>query len=125
MNIEESNKLIALFMGGVPIGDGSVRLEGEHYYYRTHQTNPVHDKYLEYHTSWDWLDPVIEKIEALDDMELGGVEISQMCRIYTSGQSFDITYNEGDALKSTHAAVASFIKHYYNKRYENEHRRRK
>ena len=47
MSIEESNKLIAEFMG------------------RNHQNLAGFIEQYEYHTSWDWLMPVVDRIESL------------------------------------------------------------
>lgn len=44
-------------------------------------TTPVYDSWLKYHSSWDWLMPVVEKIEAL------GYEVvitSGMCHIFNT-----------------------------------------
>jgi hypothetical protein len=57
--IEEGNKLIALFMGGVRVGDGQIQLgENPHTdrYYYLFPENPSMPtpQYLQYHTSWEW-----------------------------------------------------------------------
>ena len=54
--MEEQNRLIAEFMG-IRSDDGKTSHESSEYYYE--------DCELEYHTSWDWLMPVVEKIEGL------------------------------------------------------------
>ena len=61
MNIQENNKLIAEFMGE-PI---EIDYEG----------TPLYDgwKDLEYHESWDWLMPVVEKINTLDGKYKGSI----------------------------------------------------
>lgn len=66
MSIEDNNILIAAFMGF------SVRdFDGAHWRY-TEKENENQPYYrwglcrdLKYHTSWDWLMPVVEKIEGL------------------------------------------------------------
>lgn len=58
MNTLEGNKLIAEFMGWRYIADGDVMFLNQ----KT-PAKPI-DK-LEFHSSWDWLIPVVEKIEEL------------------------------------------------------------
>ena len=52
--MEKTNKLIAEFMGMTPCltGEGDFLIKG----------NPIDAKYLPYATSWDWLMPVLKKI---------------------------------------------------------------
>jgi len=55
MNTQESNKMIAEFMQFIEDGlylDGLYFYEGRYY-----------DTNMEFHKSWDWLMPVVEKIE--------------------------------------------------------------
>lgn len=57
---EMMNEVIALFMGGSSIKEHG----GKRYvYYLKSCAKDVSD--LKYHTSWDWLMPVVEKIEAM------------------------------------------------------------
>jgi hypothetical protein len=62
MNTEEGNKLIAEFMGGeffTDVPDGMLRVKNI-------QPNKNTSRFLyslEYHSSWDWLMPVVEKIK--------------------------------------------------------------
>lgn len=61
--IQESNQLIAQFMGAKVIND----TDYNYAVYRFENRKPG-DCYLhqmEYHSSWDWLMPVVEKIEAM------------------------------------------------------------
>lgn len=55
MNIEEGNKLIAEFMGWIYVDEYS------HWY------DPKWERYthLIYHTSWDWIVPVLQKISEI------------------------------------------------------------
>jgi hypothetical protein len=56
IKIEDSNKMIAVFLGCKVKGYIVYRLDNENISF-------VDD--LKYHTSWDWLMPVVEKIEAM------------------------------------------------------------
>ena len=60
---EEKNRMIAKFMGFKDLGNlvgGSPRVE-KHVRGITYQSYPYSE--LNYHASWDWLMPVVEKIE--------------------------------------------------------------
>lgn len=145
-NILENNKLIAQFMGGVithtqeyemPHGSHST---GVIEYWDKIKGKPI-DGYEDakvgifgYNYSWDWLMPVVEKIENINDFDkyykwkdiddeersnFAGYEVDidrDRCKIWLnleldpsellgSGQ-------EGDKLKSTYKAVVEFIKWY-------------
>src|SRR4051812_9002764 len=66
MTIEQGNKLIAEFDGKTPVSflDKSTNCVFEGWVWiengKSKQAN-----YLKYHSSWDWLMPVVEKIEKL------------------------------------------------------------
>jgi len=57
MSIEEGNRLIADFMGGV-YKQHCWSFPGQKGYYPRFQ--------LKYHSSWDWLMPVVERIEEIE-----------------------------------------------------------
>lgn len=83
---------------------------GEYYF-----TNEWTLDTLHFHTSWDWLMPVVEKIESLDI----SFDINHtMCYVESEDQSFVLnqTYIDGykTKLDATYAAVIKFIK-WYNK----------
>jgi len=65
MDVEIGNKLIAEFMGGRYFEIGGIM--GTTYQYRDliHKGDYYYPNELKYHTSWDWLMPVVEKIEKL------------------------------------------------------------
>lgn len=70
---EEKNRMIAKFMGFKDLGNlvgGSPRVE-KHVRGITYQSYPYSK--LKYHTSWNWLMPVVEKIE--DFHTINGVEL--------------------------------------------------
>ena len=105
----EDNKLIAEFMGmtyGDP-NDDSVMIQ------KTPQGNEVVPiESMEYHTSWDWLMPVVEKIESLGyvfTIQGGKAEYGEM-------MSASICFIVEDKLSSTYKAVIEFIKTYNNGR---------
>ena len=99
--MEENNKLIAEFMG-------------KEIYQKYHESN--------YHCSWDWLMPVIEKIESLSDTKGDFYRFTiTMYDASIKGTDIEIlgdAYYEGREQKivSTYQAVLEFIKYYNNGR---------
>jgi len=77
---------------------------------------------LEYHTSWDWLMPVVEKIESFQDGNDGdsmrghlyNFRIEQHFVYILDGESMDIIIemNGDNKLDATYNAVVEFIKQY-------------
>jgi hypothetical protein len=71
MNTEEGNELIAEFMNG-EFDERELVFNGQQY------------KNLKYHSSWDWLMPVVEKIHSLqDDIMKIGVGIAPVRNLFT------------------------------------------
>ena len=127
--ILEGNKLIAEFMGGVfreinnpYYGDNSfnvvslVMYEDGEKKFLTYEMNG-----LKYHCSWDWLMPVVEKIEELSS--LGGIVtiVQGQCRITSrmagdhtvmANKSHYITMGTKGKLLATYEAVVEFVKWY-------------
>ena len=104
--MEKNNKLIAEFMG---------------------YPNIAHDEdkrdYLEdcvkYHKSWDWLMPVVEKIEYIESITHGNqfqvIIREEEVGIYDKHTQTHIVYIPADGeskLTNTHKAVVEFIKEY-------------
>jgi hypothetical protein len=107
----ETNKLIAEFMGGQRV------LPNEDYYCMpTHNNLCYAVSELEYHTSWDWLMPVIDKIESFifDENNSYNVTIgsTNYCVIQDSnGDTIEISKGNGNSkLDTTYQAVVEFIK---------------
>lgn len=104
--------MIAEFMGEKELISESDFLAMEH---KAH--NPTIIEYLRYNSSWDWLMPVVEKIEKLDYIKVESnyqnVENDWQCLIVKSNdiiiQEFD--FNHIDAM---YQAVVQFIE-WYNK----------
>ena len=103
------NKLIAEFMG--LLVDGKQCLVYPHWLE------------MEYYSSWDWLMPVVEKIEKLHDGVFSFFIVQTECDIALSSpckENGDDWYapnfaqKKGDKLISTWSAVVEFIK-WYNK----------
>jgi len=103
-----NNKLIAEFMGYPPMTDavddrtiaydvgGSVmNINNTH---NENDDNVFHPDDMKFHTSWDWLMPVIENIDHLQYARVKGIEDALSTR------------HIGD----THKAVVEFIKEYNN-----------
>lgn len=121
--ILEGNKLIAEFMGMKE----SVIKRGSLVW---NEKNILIDKNeLKYHSSWDWLMPVVERIESLD--KLGGVVriIQGQCKItsrmlgdssvYADKSNYMLMGVKGKLL-STYEAVVEFIKWYNQQKIKNK-----
>ena len=100
--IESGNKLIAEFMG-CPYHMNDEDCE----YYEVWHDELIPVDSLEYHTKWDWLMPVVEKIEK----ELGFDVIITLysCMIGDTADGF-----REDKISSTWWAIVKFIT-WYNK----------
>lgn len=109
---KENNKLIAYFMNVKPTG-----------YYTG--LNEFKAEYLEYDTSWDWLMPVVEKIEKLGvstdihyyagtTKNASGFYGTELLGYSTDLSIYDSTNQYDTKLESVYKAVVKFIK-WYNK----------
>lgn len=103
-DIQEGNKLIAEFMGG--------KYDANEYWWVLPNINTM---VLEYHTSWDWLMPVVEKIPTLNP-DKGRLwfefEISRChCRIYTNIDE-EWKNNGSTTLEATWKTVNDFLTWY-------------
>ena len=66
---------------------------------------------LKYHTSWDWLMPVVEKIEAMGwDTDICFNSNLHACIITKKGEEWGIDIIDDTKLSATYQAVVSFIK---------------
>lgn len=122
MNTLEGNKLIAEF-DGWQFGKLSGWLSGERelFYKKVNGeiTETRKPESLEYHTSWDWLMPVVENIESLVDDKVGHITVSiygNGCEIVqydykAKAKSFDGRLSK---LLNTWTAVIQFIQWYNN-----------
>ena len=108
--ILQGNKLIAEFMGGKPMG-GFVKDESELDGYAFKNRNYMF-KELKYHSSWDWLMPVIAKINKTweytnmdGDIFLPAEQIIQVIRLALGNVDYMSTFQQ----------VIKFIKWYNSK----------
>ena len=101
----KENKLIAEFMGVVFHDD-------ENQYYN--EDGLYVGNTLQYHTSWDWLMPVVEKIESLGyEVQIRNTDciIFQLLDTIKYKPIVDISSGNGKK-DSTYMAVVEFIKEY-------------
>lgn len=101
--IKDGNILIANFMG-FPATREELTLSGKRKF-------KIVDRKLEYHTSWNWLMDVVEKIEGYDDHR---VTIFRRCcdieEVYSTEDSIvEITAQE-TKIEATWMAIVKFIK---------------
>lgn len=108
----ENNKLIAEFMGVIDENNTLHCPDGM-------TITPYHDSEIRYDESWDWLMPVVEKIESIkgEDHYRYVVEISGGgCKILSGSDSQVITDIWGEEKQTAvYLAVLVFIKWYKNR----------
>ena len=111
--VEETDKLIGTFMGGKPYTN-CARIWFD-YFHLTGQPANLALAELLYHHSWDWLMPVVEKIESLNSICLIK---NHWCNIKTT--DFDSVNIKGFStlkicdtkIEAVYKAVVEFIKWY-------------
>lgn len=104
--IIEGNRLIAEFMGLPHHYDTDDNLMFEHC-----EDSLIYPQDLGYHTSWDWLMPVVEKIETLEDGDaIVTIEMDNCQIVY--GLDNAALFDTSDKIGNTYAAVVEFIKWY-------------
>ena len=113
-NEKSDNELIAEFMGNrklVTRDDGMWIIGGQ---------GMLMPNNFEYDTSWDWLMPVVEKIESIGDFQISiytswkglNEKDGAACRITGSGLAFGILHAHGKRIDMTYKSVVEFIKWY-------------
>jgi hypothetical protein len=111
MKTTENNKLIAEFMGFEKEYPNS-----ENWFKKYIEDEDVwetrHVNQLQFHTSWEWLMPVVEKIESLG-FEFFIVENRSKVKHNTDHSIDVLCYLEGGSkIDITHQTVVEFIKWY-------------
>jgi len=112
-----NNELIAEFMGVKPLHMGG-SVEYEIYGILDFIEDGIDEQHffleeeLKFHSSWDWLMPVVEKIEMLGytfEKNYQPIDKDWQCLIV---KGLDILYQEFDksSIKSAHYVVVEFIK---------------
>jgi hypothetical protein len=68
----------------------------------------------DYHKDWNWLMPVVEKIDSvLPDDSFAIIEHNRcIIPVLDADSSFDIEYNCNSRIEATYQSVVQFIKHY-------------
>jgi len=118
METTENNKLIAEFMGGISVPNDYINFPV------TNGINAMPISKLKYHSSWDWLIPVVEKIESIgrtavvigfDTCEIKDENYADLSK--NLPDRFDSFNEEGKTkLEATYKAVIEFIKWYNENR---------
>ena len=105
----KDNVLIAEFMGITPNEEGVYQVS-------KHKGYDVEN--LQYHTSWDWLMPVVEKIEEDERYNIDILQYGTIISSNTKEQGYlEIVNNVADIsfdnkIEHTYKAVVQFIKYY-------------
>lgn len=116
--ILNSNKLIAEFVGAEKCNNNVYEIYN--FPEKTKEGLKSYDViYLEYHSSWDWLMPVVEKISELPYIELFSIVTNCGCDIYFKRNEFKngVTFYSGNVENSpiinmTYSTVIKFINWY-------------
>ena len=105
--MENSNRLIAEFMG-------FKEHKGSYYLPLYNSGDWVPDVELDYHNSWDWLMPIVEKIESLRDENGNAYRFTiDMGNAQIEGTNIEIV-GGSCKLHTTYQAVVEFIKNQNN-----------
>ena len=132
MKTTENNKLIAEFMG-VTLKDNKFYIDFDKHKENLHHSicvfegvanSPIYEleeRKLKFHCSWDWLMPVVEKIEDIDEEDDDNTKrfnviIEQcVCSIIENHTSEGFPIQDGDTkIEAVYKAVVEFIKWYNN-----------
>jgi hypothetical protein len=98
--ILEGNKLIAKFMGTL-----------------YHQDEKITATIVKYHSSWDWLMPVVEKIKDIDNQ--ADIETAKILEFFKDDEDVNIFHTSIFChLQEVYNRVVVFIK-WYNEKYAN------
>lgn len=121
MTTIEGNKLIAEFMGAIFMKYAWGNPGDMAYYYNgvnvktptPHASSWWEERQLGYHTSWDWLMPVVHKIESIDSDKIDSrVTIErQECRIYFDSDNgkYEWMFGGLPKIESTWKSIVRFI----------------
>lgn len=120
--ILENNKLIAEFIGWTNVLDCKYSEFISHkdwvmaQYYSTdkHKKRTTHIKLFKYHESWDWLMPVIGKIEDLGYPTTISKWAEEQVNCCSIDGVVDFNSKSDNKLKVTYGAIIEFI-NWYNK----------
>jgi len=115
----ENNKIIAEFMGGLKDGESRLSLQKNEIWLPIHGVCHLGNsgKVLKYHSSWDWLMEVVEKIEGvLPDDSVITIQYKD-CNIPVNEGEFDIYINATTKIEAVYNACLEFIK-WYNQQKE-------
>jgi hypothetical protein len=121
MNTQENNKMIAEFMGliirdkdgNLPTSSQQYKLFVEEEWDKLYLASPYSPNGLDYHEYWDWLMPVVEKIESLGYeffIVEDRVEVSHNTD-HSIETIIDLTFG-GSKIGATYQGVVEFINQY-------------
>jgi len=121
--IKENGILIALFMGAEYYNDDTKEFPSG--YYMHNEFEGLEPKDWCFHYSWNWLMPVVDKIETIEDFRFDIQIQNDKCIIFDT-TVIHPTYNEpriivsiilaGEKIIAVYEAVIEFIKLYNNEK---------
>ena len=117
LNVIEGNKLIAEFMGGKYDKDTTFKIQSDEIWLPIHgivncaTIESGKGRIIQYHTSWDWLMPVVEKIENFNDGCTLCIIEDERCHINTQ-TNFEVDSVGYTKIEAVYNAIIEFIKWY-------------
>ena len=120
-NIVENNKLIAEFMGGLYNNQAMLSLQSNEIWLPYHGVcnyKSDNGKSLKYHSDWNWLMRVVEKIEKIPEKNDNWFNVTVGASCYciiqdaTGELSFEIIGDGRTKIEATYNACIEFIKWY-------------
>ena len=109
--IIEGNKLIAKFFTEEKLFNHSIILHGF-----SEDNDLFFDSQLKFHSSWNWLMPVVLKINTMDNFDYSVKIFTMDCQIENSKGEIivrcECKYNPDELINSVWEAVVEFIKWY-------------
>lgn len=126
MTTNKTNRLIAEFMGGLYGVDTKGR-ECIDFFNGVTLRNRIRIEHLRYHSSWDWLMPVIQKIS--EERLIGAQDYKDVCYPRTFGMPYidgrymfrfnGFSLHHGTTwIEAAYAAVIEFIEQYNSQSHE-------
>ncbi len=120
MNTQEGNKLIAEFMGAFPVDIG----DKEGWWYLTnglfpHGYDRIMFRAIKYHSDWNWLMEVVEKVESVYDSTFV-VEITDCICEITGLDDLSIYRAGNDKKEVVYSACLHFIQWYNEQDFKDE-----
>lgn len=111
--IEQKNRMIAEFMGLEPLYS-----DPKNFIFYRPLNNYIYINCMQYNSSWDWLMPVVEKIEGLGftiEKNFQPADNDWQCLLVKGNDILFQEFNE-ESIQAMHYVVSEFIEMYNNQK---------